>query len=197
MTPMDEAWLVLKAQFHFEPKVRGRTMEAGWTPLSVPNKPDWGPAEWQSDIENNPAELNINLGHSKWPYEVQSMSGGEFQLPEYPESKGVPNSYWKHYDEKYDEHLANSIANTFRHEGIHEALDNTPEMRQAFVNAMREQKSGNPVPFNQLKVAHETMANFQPPDYQGHKENVKSYPWLGLDAGLWEEAQKVRQGGWE
>ena len=195
MTPMDEAWLVLKAQFHFEPNLRETTMDAGWVPLSVPNKPDWGTAEWESEIENRPAELNMNLGHYKWPYEVQRMSDGEFKEPEYGFSDGVPNSYWKHYDKKYDEHLVNSIVNTLRHEGIHEALNNTPEMRQAFVNAKREQKSGNPAPYHQWKIVHETMANFQPPDYQGDKENVKTYPWFDND--LWEEAQKVRQGGWE
>ena len=139
--------------------------------------------------------MQINLGHYKWPYEVERMSGGEFKQPEYPYSDGVPNSYWKHYDKKYDEHLVNSIANTLRHEGIHEALDNTPEMRQAAVNAFRERSAGNLAPYHQFKIAHETMANFQPPDYQGDKENVKTYPWF--DEDLWEEAQKVRQGGWE
>ena len=164
MTPMEKAWLVLKAEFHFEPNLREITKPPGWVPLSVPNRPNWGTAEWESEIENRPAESNINLGHYKWSDEVRSMSDGEFKPPEYAYSDGAPNSYWKHYDKKYD-------------------------------NAFRERRAGNLAPYHQFKVVHETMANFQPPDYQGDKENVKTYPWLDHD--LWQEAQKVRQGGWE
>ena len=194
MTPMQEAWRVLKTEFLFENAPREQTMPAGLVTHSF--SPDW-----LSNIESNPAEAEINLGHSKFPQEVEKITGGEFQTPEYPyDREGVINSYWKNYDKKFDPALIDSMTDLLRHESVHETLNNVPEMRQALAHAVSEAKKGNLEPYKQWLVVHETMANFQPPDFKGEKENVKNYIWNHpkfSHSELYEEAQKVKQGGWK
>jgi ribosomal protein L17 len=92
------------------------------------------------------------------------------------------------------------MTDLLRHESVHETLNNVPEMRQALAHAVSEGKKGNLEPYKQWLVVHETMANFQPPDFKGEKENVKNFIWNNpkfSHSDLHEEAQKVRQGGWK
>ena len=171
----EQAWTLLKADFRFDKDVENR-----------------GYVETDDDGYSDPEGI-VNLGSDNFELHMPSgyKPGGQY-------------GEWRDYDaQKWDQALMESIINTARHEGIHESLWSQPEWQEAARHGLMEHEfHDNPIPARQLRVADETMANFQDrANTPSHlRENVKEYRWprsfFGGHHDMWNESQKVKQGEW-
>ncbi len=193
MQPFEHAWALLKTDFKF-----GNPKDASGY-LVYPDNHSLGIDEQMSDrnktFSHGPTEGVVNLGSSQWKDWITRFR-----------NQGLSES-------QIDDLLASLTIDTARHEGIHEAMHNTPEMRAASDHAFMEHAfHDNPVPFIQREVVDETMANFTNPqgmhpigNIAANRGTVKDYPWNQASQGsfrsdfadeLTDESQKVRQGEW-
>ena len=156
MSPFDQAWMVLKTDFLLD---KERAMQEYG--LDLDNMPIETPAFFNYSTTGDSEGL-VNLNHEMWPimapgYNIGYAKFGERYDPETGEHR---NMSWDNYDHTInDEGLAGEVMESLAHEGTHEAIQNTPEMIEAYKNAKEQAKLGNVRPLVELKLVHELMAS--------------------------------------
>ena len=160
MTAFDQAWALLKTDF-----LLGRERAMQEYGLDLDNMPTDAYAFFPMTTTGDSEGL-VNLHHEMWPilapnYDIGYAKYGERYDPETGEHR---NMSWDNYDHTVnDESLAGEVMESLAHEGTHEVIQNTPEMIEAYKNAIEQKAQGNIRPFVELNLVHELMASRDKP----------------------------------